>query len=238
MTVRRVTIGSAHMMIPVTDLLVHGSNLLLLLISYSVRDILWLRWFAVAASLTVIPYYLLQPSVLWPPIFWGAVFTAINLFQIARIYIERRPVVFSEDERRLYALGFGSLRPREFISLVLSGEWRDAAPGEQPLTEGRAVTAVCIAIDGTVEVKRQDQHLAMLTPGHVIGNALALTGSPSPVTALFVGPGRYIRWPVVDLRTFLDRRPDLREALQKLISHDLAHKIEALVPVSSRPMSS
>ena len=36
------------------DYLVHFSNVLLL-VAYSVRDILWLRWFAVAAALTNIP---------------------------------------------------------------------------------------------------------------------------------------------------------------------------------------
>ena len=49
------------------DYLVHFSNILMLL-SYSVRDILWLRWFAVGAALTNIPYFLLQSTVLWPPI--------------------------------------------------------------------------------------------------------------------------------------------------------------------------
>ena len=41
------------------DYLVHFANILLL-VSYSVRDILWLRWFAVAAALTQHP--LLPPS--------------------------------------------------------------------------------------------------------------------------------------------------------------------------------
>jgi len=45
------------------DYLVHFSNILMLL-SYSVRDILWLRWFAVGAALTNIPYFLLQGTVL------------------------------------------------------------------------------------------------------------------------------------------------------------------------------
>jgi len=58
------------------DYLVHFSNILMLL-SYSVRDILWLRWFAVGAALTNIPYFLLQGTVLWPPILWAAVFTTI-----------------------------------------------------------------------------------------------------------------------------------------------------------------
>src|SRR5262245_30747433 len=47
------------------EYLVHFSNVLML-VSYSVRDILWLRWFAVAAALTNIPYFLLQRDVLWP----------------------------------------------------------------------------------------------------------------------------------------------------------------------------
>ena len=61
-----------------TDYLVHFSNILLL-VSYSVRNILWLRWFAVAAALTNMPYFLYQPSILWPPILWAGVFTGINL---------------------------------------------------------------------------------------------------------------------------------------------------------------
>src|SRR6187549_3574824 len=97
--------GVRPMQIPLSDFLVHASNILLLL-SYSVREMLWLRWFAVAAAVIVIPYYLLQPTVLWPPIAWGLVFTVINLVQIARIYWERRPVVLSQDEQTLYDLSF------------------------------------------------------------------------------------------------------------------------------------
>jgi CRP-like cAMP-binding protein len=221
------------MNIRAADLLVHGSNLLLL-VSYSVRDILWLRWFAVAASLTVVPYYLMQPVILWPPIFWGSIFTAINLFQIARIYFERRPIVFSVDEGRLYALGFDCLRPREFISLVRAGEWKDAAPGEQTLTEGDPAGAVCISIDGNMEIKRHGKTLGILPAGHVVGNALTLTGGPSPVTASFAESGRYIRWPLSNLRGFVEKRPDLREVLQKLVNRDLAHKIEEVARFSPR----
>jgi Popeye protein conserved region len=99
------------------DYLVHLSNVLLL-VAYSVRDMLWLRWFAVAAAVINIPYYLVQADILWPPVFWAVVFTVINLFQIARIYWERRPVVLSADEQKLYDMGFRELRPREFVSLL------------------------------------------------------------------------------------------------------------------------
>ena len=210
------------------DYLVHFSNILLL-VSYSVRDILWLRWFAVAAALTNMPYFLLQPTVLWPPILWALVFTAINLYQISRIYLERRPVVLSADEQKLYDLGFRSLRPREFVSLVLVGEWKSAARGHKILSEGQPVMRLCIAIAGSAEVHKQGKRVGVLEPGQMIGTSLALTGAQSPVDATFTEPARYISWPVESLRTFADKRPDLRVTLQALVSRDLARKVEELM---------
>jgi len=209
------------------DYLVHFSNILLL-VAYSVRDILWLRWFAVAAALTNIPYFLLQGTVLWPPILWALVFTAINLYQIACLYLERRPVVLSEDEQKLYDLSFHPLRPREFLSLSLAGEWKSAEAGEQVVTEGEPVSSLCIAITGSAEVRKQGEHVATLRPGHIIGNALALTGDPSPVEMTFAEPARYLRWSLPSLRQFIDNRPELRVALQALVNRDLARKLDTV----------
>jgi CRP-like cAMP-binding protein len=216
------------MQIQAIDYLVHFSNILLL-VSYSVRDILWLRWFAVAAALTNMPYFLLQHTVLWPPVLWALVFTAINLYQISRIYLERRPVVLSPDEQRLYALAFQPLRPREFVSLTLVGEWKDAAAGDKILVEGEPVSRICVAISGRADVHKQGQHIGTLEPGHLIGTAVALMGASSPVEATFTEPSRYMSWPVSSLRTFVDKRPDMRVTLQSLVSRDLATKLERLL---------
>jgi hypothetical protein len=216
------------MSIQAADYLVHFSNVLLL-VAYSVRDILWLRWFAVAAALTNIPYYLVQGTVLWPPILWALVFTAINLYQITRIYLERRPVVLSEDEQKLYDLAFRSLRPREFVSLSLVGEWKSAEAGERVVTEGEPVPDLCISITGSAEVRKQGDRIGALRPGQIIGTALALTGDPSPVEVIFTERARYMRWSLPSLRTFMNKRPDLRVALQGLVSRDLAGKLEKLL---------
>ena len=213
------------------DYLVHFSNILLL-VSYSVRDMLWLRWFAVAAAITNIPYFLLQSDVLWPPVLWATVFTGINLVQIARIYLERRPVVLSEDEQKLYDMGFHALRPREFVSLLLAGTWRNLPAGQKMLTEGDAVTSICIPIRGTIEVHRQGQSVGTLRPGNIVGTALALSGDPSPVDATIAEPARCMCWNVGDLRAFLDRRPELRVAVLALVNRDLARKVEGLVAAS------
>ena len=133
------------------DYLVHFSNILLL-VSYSVRNILWLRWFAVAAALTNMPYFLYQPSILWPPILWAGVFTAINLYQIWRIYLERRPVALSLDERTLYDMGFHALTLRDFVALGVPG-------GAQVPTNGlpfaTTVTAVLTVVSGSPTTVRE-----------------------------------------------------------------------------------
>lgn len=216
------------MNIQAADYLVHFSNILLL-VSYSVRDILWLRWFAVAAALTNIPYFLVQGTVLWPPVLWALVFTSMNLYQIARIYLERRPVVLSEDEQKLYDLAFRSLRPREFVSLSLVGEWRSGEAGERIVTEGEPGSYLCIPITGSAEVRQRGEAIGTMRPGQIIGTALALTGDPSPVEMTFTEPARYMRWSLPSLRKFLDRRPDLRVTLQSLVNRDLARKMEALL---------
>jgi CRP-like cAMP-binding protein len=191
---------------------------------------LWLRWFAVGAAVANLPYYLAQTTVLWPPVIWGSVFMVINLYQIARIYLERRPVVLSPDEQRLYDLGFQALRPREFVSLVLAGQWRDAAPGERIVTHDRPIERLSIPISGRVDVSRAGEPLGSFAPGQMIGLALAMTGDAASFDAAFSEPGRYMSWPLATLRTFLDKRPELRLALQRLAGHDLALKVERLVP--------
>ena len=59
-----------------------------------------------------------------------------------------------------------------------------------------------------------------------MGTAFVLTETPSPVDASFIGGARYMSWPVGSLRSFLDKRPELRLALQRLVNLDLARKLE------------
>jgi CRP-like cAMP-binding protein len=129
----------------------------------------------------------------------------------------------------LYDLGFQSLRQREFVSLALLGEWKSAEPGERVVTEGKSVSGLCISITGSAEVRQHSDRIGTLRPGHIIGTSLALTGAPSPVEIAFTEPARYMRWSVPNLRSFMDKRPDLRVTLQHLVNRDLAGKLEKLL---------
>jgi hypothetical protein len=81
----------------------------LYVISYLVKEILWLRLLTVVAGGVLIAYYALLPVPLWAAIVWNVVFLAINLRQIRALLLERRPVRLSPDELRLYQLAFRRL---------------------------------------------------------------------------------------------------------------------------------
>src|SRR5437764_14945668 len=89
---------------------IHAANCLLLL-AYSVRDILWLRLFALTSSLIAMPYFALQRPTMWVPLAWSAVFFGINMFQSWRLIVERRPVQLTADEEEARRLLFRDLLP-------------------------------------------------------------------------------------------------------------------------------
>ena len=95
----------------------HASNITRVF-SFSAKDVLWLRVFAILASLIGLPYFYLQTTVLWEPIVWAVLFMSINTYHVWRLWMERRPVVLSSDEARLYDLTFFPLSALQFVELA------------------------------------------------------------------------------------------------------------------------
>src|SRR6516165_306385 len=134
---------------------IHAANVLLL-VAYSVRDILWLRLFAVAAALISIPFYVLQPTTLWAPLLWSAVFAAINLFQSWRLFLERRPVKLTPEEE-VRRLVFRDLPPRTVLQVLSIGFWTTAETGERLIEHGKGLEAISLVVRGNVRVTRDDR---------------------------------------------------------------------------------
>ena len=206
----------------------HIANILLL-VAYSVRDILWLRLFAVAASLISLPYFMLQPEPLWVPIFWSGVFAAINSFQSWRIFVERRPVKLTPEEDEIRRLVFPDLPSRKVLQILSIGAWTTVEIGERMLERGKKVEAIAVIVRGRVRVTRDDHVFGELVTGHIVGSALLLSGVTPEVDAVVVEPVRCIRWEVEPLDRFLAANPETRNILQRYLARDLAGKMLAAV---------
>ena len=111
------------------EILIHAANVLYLF-AYMVRDILWLRILTVIAASCLVPYFYLQPTPLMTAIYWNLAFTALNLWWIVRLFLERRPVKLSQEEQRLCELVFRTMTPRERIKILKLGSWKTASANE------------------------------------------------------------------------------------------------------------
>jgi hypothetical protein len=204
----------------------HAANILLL-VAYSVRDILWLRLFAVAASLISLPYFILQPEPLWEPIIWSGVFAAINSFQSWRLFMERRPVKLTPEEEEIRRLVFSDLPSRKVLQILSLGAWETVEIGERMLERGKSVGAIAVIVRGKVRVTRDDRVLGEFVAGHIVGSALLVSGVTSDVDAVVVEPVRCMRWEVEPLERYLAANPEARIVLQKHLARDLAGKMVA-----------
>jgi CRP-like cAMP-binding protein len=218
------------------DYFIHAANILLL-VAYSVRDILWLRLFAVAASVVSIPFYLLQPATLWAPFGWTVVFAAINSLQSWRLFMERRPVKLTAEEEEVRRLVFKDLPPRKVLQVLNLGSWVTAQRGERMIESGRVPDAVSLIVSGEVRVTRNGEVVGVLGAGKLVGSALILSGLPAEVEAEVENPVRAIRWQVGTLERYLNANPDTRIAMQRHLAHDLANKVTRLAGESGTPRS-
>jgi CRP-like cAMP-binding protein len=206
------------------NLFIHAANVLLLL-AYSVTDILWLRLFAVASALVAIPYFVFQPTPQWAPIAWSVLFAGINSFQSWRLYLERRPVKLTAEEEEVRRLAFPDLPPRKVLELLSIGSWSTAEPGERMIESGKRADAMSLIVRGKVEVTKEGTVLSELQAGDFVGSALLLSGTVSDVDAVAVEPVRNVKWIAGTLERYLDANPDTRTALQRHLSRDLAGKV-------------
>jgi CRP-like cAMP-binding protein len=209
------------------DYFIHAANILLLL-AYSVRDILWLRVLAVASSLAAMPYFLLQPTPLWAAFGWSTIFTAINIFQAWRLVVERRPVKLSAEEEEVRRLVFHNLPPKKVLQVIGVGNWESVPAGARLIERGKPLESIALLVSGKVHVKHDDRMLGELGPGSIVGSALLLTGARSEVDAVTAEAARTIRWNAATLDRYLDANPETRSVFQQHLARDLAGKLERL----------
>jgi hypothetical protein len=198
---------------------INAANVLYL-VSYSVRDILWLRILTVVAAALLIPYYALQPMPLSVAIVWNVVFIAINLYWIIRLMIERRPVHFTPDEKRLKLLSFPSLTPQEARNLFDAGVWQNLGPGDSLVQHDMSSDRFSVILSGLAAVIHSGTTIAQLGEGQFVG-AIDESASKLALDVIVREEARIMCWSQSHLDSFLANRPDVALALQRSVGLEL-----------------
>lgn len=205
--------------------LIHVANVLLL-ISFLVADIVWLRLLNVAAGVAFIAFLSASPPISWAGIGWNALFLSINVVQIYRLFMERRPVRLSPRELELHALAFRTLTPREFLRVLAAGTWEDAEAGATLVHEGSALDRLLVICAGAADVVAGGASVAKLGPGQLVGEMGFLTGARASASVVTAEETRYFALSTASLKALFKKHPDLRAALQAVIGSDLVSKLQ------------
>jgi Popeye protein conserved region len=203
----------------------HTANVLFLC-SFLVRDILWLRLLSVVGGAALLPYYVYsQAEILWVPMGWNLVFMTINSIQSYRLFLERRPVRLSADERLLYDQVFSSLSPRAFLDLLAVAQWREVQDDEGLVQDGKPLCELLLIAEGSAAVQIDSRQVASLAAGSFVGEMSYLTGQAPSASVVATSPSRVVAWPCEPLRAYLAAAPEVRSGLQLILGTDLAHKL-------------
>ena len=207
------------------ELLINTANVLYLF-SYMVRDILWLRILTVIAAMCLMPYFYFQPTPILTPIYWNMGFTALNIFWIVRLLIERRPVKLSAEEERLCELVFRTMTPREMMKILKLATWETADTNECFIDRGSKLDQLIVIYSGRACVEIDGKAVADVLPGQFIGSISYVTEETAPANIVALEPTRYVTWPKAKLKKFMDRNSELHTALQQTLAIDLARSLQ------------
>lgn len=203
----------------------HIGNVLYLF-SYSVRDILWLRIITVVAIFSMMPYYYCcSENPLYEAIAWNGLFAVVNLVQIARLILERRPVFLGEDDLRLYNMVFRSLSPREFMKLLSTAKHRKAVEGELLLKQHEPVRELTLVSKGKALVELDGRPVAEVSPGQFVGEMGFLTDQNASASVIASIDLEYLAWAINDLRDLFEASPSLHVKVQGILGVDLVEKL-------------
>src|SRR5258708_20537118 len=108
----------------------------------------------------------------------------VNATRIVAIALERRPVVLSDQEEKLYRVAFSSIEKREFLRLVSLARWVDCSPGEVILEKGQHISDAIVVMSGDLEAILSGNTRMAIRPGQLIGDGSACSGLPRPVVLL------------------------------------------------------
>ena len=198
----------------------------LIAFSFLVKDILYLRLVSIVASLFSVLYNFYIPvEPMWIAIGWNIIFILLNLYHVAVIIYEKRPVDMTDKEKELYETMFKGLTPVEFLKITKVAEWKKFNTPLPIITQGKPVKDLILIYNGTVDVLVNDNKVAELKDGQFVGEMSFLTEKPATATCRVEHNAECLVWPQKDFKDLLKRNPSLYFTIQSLLSEQVSNNL-------------
>lgn len=205
------------------DYLVHLAAIFTL-VCYLFRDQIKLRSFAALGDLLLSGYYYFAfAEPLWNPLVWSLANVAINVAMIAILLREHRMSLLTDNEMTLFRC-LETLTPGQFRKLLRLATWHEADEPARLTEEGTMLDKLFYVLDGKVMISKQGR-LMERDPKLFIGEIAFLRDKAATATVTTAEKSLYVSWEQAELRALLKKNDDLRNAMQALLSADMADKV-------------
>ena len=200
---------------------------IIFLFAFIARKIVWLRALTVLGYIISMPYFFFFfENPLWINLGWTSLYTVINLIMLFLIYLESRPVKFSDLEQKIYERTFRSLKPKEFKHLIDHGSLDELQPDVGLVTRDTHLEKLMLVVEGQAEVVLKNGDEVDIPAGGFIGEQSFITGEN---TSADVATGKeaatILSWNSDSLRKYLETKPHLKETLELILTSDVIHKL-------------
>ena len=194
----------------------------LIAFSFLVKDILWLRLVSIlASSFSVFYNWVIPVEPMWLAINWNFVFISLNLYHIAILIYEKRPIKMAPKDKELYETLFKDLSPVEYLKITKIANWQKFKTGDTLIRQNHLVTDLILIYNGTVDVVVKDKIVAQPRDGQFVGEMSFLTEKSATATCVIKHDTECIMWKQPEFKQLLKRNPSLYYTIQGLLSNQL-----------------
>ena len=189
----------------------------LIAFSFLVKDILWLRLVSIlASSFSVFYNWVIPTEPMWLAINWNFVFIGLNMYHIAVIIYEKRPIKMAAKDKELYETLFKDLSPVEYLKITKIANWKKFKKGDTLIRENHLVTDLILIYNGTVDVMVKGKKVAELK-----GEMSFLTEKSATADCVVRHSTECLMWKQPEFKELLKRNPSLYYTIQGLLSNQL-----------------
>ena len=204
--------------------LIHLGNILILL-SYLVRDILWLRAIAIVASLSFAAYFALRPSIDWPPVGWNILFVAVNLGQAGILLRQRRAGQLLPHEESMWRRNFRHMEPFRAALLIRSGQLHPIDADTMVLHAAQPVQTLSLLVKGGAVIALGGQTIARCEPGDFLGEMAMHSSKMASADVQVLAGSELLQWQLASLDQLAKQDGTLQAGLHTAIAANMADKL-------------
>ncbi|MEM9138474.1 MAG: hypothetical protein AAGB15_01465 [Pseudomonadota bacterium] len=171
----------------------------------------------------VLFYYFHTAEPLWDAIIGSSLIGAANAIGLMALIYSRVPLGMNERERDFYD-AIGRIEPGLFRKLLAIGHLCDTAERVEMTQEGRHPEKLFFVLKGRIDIQKGATSFR-IGERVFVGEIAHQLGLPASATATLPEGGIFIEWDSKKLKALSERRPRLGQAIDALISRDMAAKV-------------